>query len=119
MNFDSRKKVLVIGDIMLDRHVYGDVTRIAPEAPIPIVKYERETLTLGGAGNVFANLLSLGINAFIVSIAGYDYGGRKISYEIIKENRGYIVLANGVKTTVKIRTIGNGILVFRFERCYR
>lgn len=55
----SQTKVLLIGDIMLDRFIYGDVSRISPEGPIPILKISRQKEMLGGAGNVFANLRAL------------------------------------------------------------
>ena len=62
------RKVLVLGDLMLDRYVWGRVERISPEAPVPVVEIERETYALGGAGNVAANLRSLGAEPVLVSV---------------------------------------------------
>ena len=66
------KKVLVVGDIMLDKYVFGLVDRISPEAPIPIVKVENTKLSLGGAGNVIKNLNSLNIKTSFISVIGND-----------------------------------------------
>src|SRR5688500_12722900 len=65
-------KVLVIGDVMLDRFVYGDVNRISPESPVPVLTVNNETIMLGGAGNVLSNLGGLGIQADIVALTGDD-----------------------------------------------
>lgn len=83
---DNFKKtsVLCVGDLMLDLFVYGDVTRISPEAPIPILKANHEFYTLGGVGNVVNNLLSIGAQPQLLSIVGTDLNGQKIE-EILKE----------------------------------
>ena len=59
--FDNRR-VLVVGDLMLDRYLWGEVTRISPEAPVPVVRFVRQTETLGGAANVALNLANLGLS---------------------------------------------------------
>ena len=69
-------RVLCIGDVMLDHYVYGDVSRVSPEAPIPVLCVEREMKTLGGAGNVLRNLRALGVTASFVSVVGNDEAGR-------------------------------------------
>jgi hypothetical protein len=69
-------RVLCIGDVMLDHYVYGDVTRVSPEAPIPVLCVEREMKSLGGAGNVLHNLRALGVAASFVSVVGNDEAGR-------------------------------------------
>lgn len=71
--------VLCIGDVMLDRFVYGSVTRISPEAPIPVLRVGRETLMLGGAGNVARNIGAIGAAVTFVSVIGDDAAGRKIA----------------------------------------
>ncbi len=71
----AEKKVLVIGDVMLDIYVEGKVDRISPEAPVPILRQETESYLIGGAGNVAANISSLGGNAFLFSFTGDDLGG--------------------------------------------
>lgn len=68
----AQKKVLVIGDIMLDRYVYGDVERISPESPVPVLSIKRESIMLGGAGNVLSNLSALGLKAMILGYTGED-----------------------------------------------
>jgi D-beta-D-heptose 7-phosphate kinase/D-beta-D-heptose 1-phosphate adenosyltransferase len=71
-------EILVIGDIMLDRYVWGKVGRISPEAPVPVVKVERTTQTLGGAGNVALNLVSLGCHTTVIGLCGSDSTARTV-----------------------------------------
>lgn len=68
-------RVAVVGDVMLDRFVYGDIERISPEAPVPVVKLDRTEEMLGGAGNVAANVASLGGSALLVGLIGADGAG--------------------------------------------
>lgn len=75
----EKEKVLVIGDIMLDRFVYGSVDRISPESPVPVLSINRENMMLGGAGNTLANLVHLGAKGLILSAIGDDDDGVKIS----------------------------------------
>jgi D-beta-D-heptose 7-phosphate kinase/D-beta-D-heptose 1-phosphate adenosyltransferase len=72
-------KVVVLGDVMLDRYVYGDVARISQEAPIPVLRVARQTLVAGGAGNVAANLAALGAEARMIGVAGADDAGRQLA----------------------------------------
>ena len=65
-NYCSRTRALIIGDIMLDRYVIGDVNRISPEAPVPVFLSQSSKHVLGGAGNVYNNLISLGVNATLI-----------------------------------------------------
>src|SRR3989442_5129104 len=69
------RRILVLGDLMLDRYVWGHVDRISPEAPVPVVEVERETTALGGAGNVAANLRSLGAEPRLIGVVGEDSEG--------------------------------------------
>lgn len=71
--------ILVIGDIMLDKYVYGTVERISPEAPVPVLNYRDEKEDIGGAGVVVDSLVKLGHNAKIISVVGEDEGGKKIA----------------------------------------
>ena len=71
------RRVLVFGDIMLDRFIYGEIVRISPEAPVPVLKHGDERRMLGGAGNVAANLRSLGGAALLVGLIGRDDGRRR------------------------------------------
>ena len=68
-------RVLVVGDVMLDRFVYARVSRISPEAPVPVLAVEREMATLGGAGNVARNIASLGGRATLIGGTGKDAAG--------------------------------------------
>src|SRR3546814_6300026 len=68
----SAARVLVVGDVMLDRFVYGDVQRISPEAPIPVMRAERELAMPGGAGNVARNIAALGGRAILIGLVGDD-----------------------------------------------
>src|SRR5215470_8016931 len=70
--------VLVLGDVMLDEFVWGDVTRISPEAPVPVVDVRRESIHLGGAANVLANLITLGARSVVVGVIGDDDAGRRL-----------------------------------------
>ncbi|NCP77632.1 MAG: hypothetical protein GW833_00315 [Desulfuromonadales bacterium] len=71
----AEKKVLVVGDLMLDMYIWGKTSRISPEAPVPVVEVERDELRLGGAGNVVNNLLSLGCRVAVASVVGADDDG--------------------------------------------
>jgi D-beta-D-heptose 7-phosphate kinase/D-beta-D-heptose 1-phosphate adenosyltransferase len=71
--------ILVVGDIMLDRYIWGKVRRISPEAPVPVVQVQRITETLGGAGNVAFNLVSLGCRVTAVGVCGDDTAARALS----------------------------------------
>lgn len=68
-------KVLVVGDVILDRYVFGKVERISPEAPVPVVEVQREEFRLGGASNVANNLASLGVKTYLLGVVGQDYQG--------------------------------------------
>ena len=70
------KKVLVVGDIMLDKYVFGHVDRISPEAPIPIINVKNTSLLEGGAGNVIKNLNSLNVKTSFISLIGNDTSGK-------------------------------------------
>src|SRR5579872_4563884 len=90
LNNFKKKRVLVLGDLMLDHYIYGDVNRISPEAPIPVLLKTKEEFTLGGAGNIASNLATLGAKVTIIGIVGDDFSG-KIVIKLLKQN--------GVKTT--------------------
>ena len=72
----ASQRILVVGDLMLDRYWSGSVTRISPEAPVPIVSVDSITECIGGAGNVAANIRSLGAQCRLLSIVGDDVSGR-------------------------------------------
>jgi len=100
-------RVLVVGDVMLDRYWFGDVSRISPEAPVPIVKIEREKETPGGAANVARNAAALGAQVSLLSVVGTDEPGDRLE-SLLKGMRVSTQLHRdrGIKTTVKLRVIG-------------
>lgn len=117
LNEIKKKKILVIGDLILDRYIWGKVSRISPEAPVPIVEVTAENYLLGGAANVANNIASLGGHATIVGVAGHDRGG-EILTKILTE-RG--IQSDGVfrssrPTTMKARVIAHSQQVVRFDR---
>ena len=75
------RKVLVVGDLMIDQYIWGDVSRMSPEAPVPVVGVDRETLRLGGAANVANNIISLGGKVDLCGLVGDDQMGRWIAQD--------------------------------------
>src|SRR5229473_4871678 len=71
-------QIVVLGDVMLDEFICGNVSRISPEAPVPVVEIKRESTHLGGAANVMANLLALGARACVIGVIGDDFAGERI-----------------------------------------
>ena len=110
-------KILVVGDIMLDRFIFGNVHRISPEAPVPVVRSMEEKYSLGGCGNVLRNLISLGAQASIVSFVGADQAGKKIKQDLKKKgvNTRLIVESEFVRTTEKMRIVAEGQQVVRVD----
>ena len=72
------RKIMVVGDVMLDEYLWGHVRGISPEAPVPIVEIRQQTYTLGGAGNVAANLASLGSSVWLAGVVGADTQAARI-----------------------------------------
>ena len=103
----SRANVLCLGDVMLDRFVYGSVDRVSPEAPIPVLRVDRDVPKLGGAGNVAANLVALEAACRFVSVVGRDGIGTDLLALLRREgvSDGAIVVEDGRQTTVKTRFI--------------
>jgi len=75
---DKKPNILVIGDLIIDQYLWGSTNRISPEAPVQVVDVEKETTVLGGAGNVVANLKSLGANVSVISVIGSDDIGNEL-----------------------------------------
>lgn len=114
----ARTSVMVIGDVMLDRYVYGSVDRISPEAPIPILVVEREVAMPGGAGNVVRNLTALGAAVAFVSVVGDDQAGSDLT-GLIGGQPGvepWLLVQGGRATTVKTRYVSNGQQLLRADR---
>jgi D-beta-D-heptose 7-phosphate kinase / D-beta-D-heptose 1-phosphate adenosyltransferase len=111
----SNKRIAVIGDVMLDSYVCGEVHRINPEAPVQIVDIKNKIYEIGGAGNVAANISSLGGEAFLFGYIGDDESG-KILIDKLKENGIQCYLpAISAKTTLKTRIIGNNRQLLRMD----
>src|SRR5258708_26740963 len=77
------RTVVVLGDLMLDEFVWGEVTRISPEAPVPVVDIRRESVHLGGAANVLANLITLGATATVIGVVGDDAAAERLPGELL------------------------------------
>ena len=114
----SEKKILVIGDLMLDRFIYGTVDRISPEAPVPVVNVVKEIDLSGGAGNVANNISSLGAKVYILSVIGNDLVGSKL--KSLLEERGIntekILIDEERPTTIKTRIIAQHQQVVRVDK---
>ncbi|MBM3548636.1 MAG: D-glycero-beta-D-manno-heptose-7-phosphate kinase [Alphaproteobacteria bacterium] len=114
----ARVRVLCVGDVMLDRYIYGTVDRISPEAPIPILAVTRETAMLGGAGNVVRNLAALKASSCFVSLIGEDPAGREVTQLIAAEP---LVEPNLLPeldrvTTIKVRYVAGSQQLLRADR---
>ena len=123
MNVDSifeqftQKRILVLGDVMIDAYLRGNVSRISPEAPVPIIELKKKEDRLGGAANVALNLLALGAKPILCAIIGNDDGGK--SFLNLLENRNLssagIVQDELRKTTIKTRVIGDSQHLLRID----
>lgn len=113
-----RRKILVLGDIMVDEYIWGTVSRISPEAPVPIVEVWEENIRLGGAANVVANVRALGGQADLVGVVGGDAIAERLVHEIeqIGAKSDGIVVDRSRKTTIKTRVVAGGQHVVRFDR---
>ena len=113
------RKVLVLGDVMLDEFVWGDVTRISPEGPVPVVDVRRESVHLGGAANVLANLISLGAHGRVVGVVGNDYAGQRLREELgrlDKDGDIGVIVDESRRSTTKTRIVAHSQLVVRADR---
>lgn len=113
----SNVTVLVIGDIMLDRYWWGDVNRISPEAPVPVVRLRESTFVPGGAANVAANVASLGGDAILIGCHGTDDEARSLRSALERSNVrvDHLLEIEGRPTTVKTRVIAHGQQVVRVD----
>lgn len=111
-------RLLVVGDVMLDEYLWGEVDRVSPEAPVPVVHVARESTVLGGAGNVVRNVLALGGECAFASVVGDDDGGRQI-VDLLKDlgvDPGGIVCVEGRATSRKTRVVARSQQIVRFDR---
>ncbi|MEK6949530.1 MAG: D-glycero-beta-D-manno-heptose-7-phosphate kinase [Nanoarchaeota archaeon] len=111
------KKILVIGDVMLDKYIWGEVTRISPEAPVQIVNVMREEYVPGGASNVAANIAELGAKAWMVGVVGNDETRNKLINETAKKkiNSDYLISDPEKRTILKVRVFGGKQQLLRFD----
>ncbi|MDQ3747792.1 MAG: D-glycero-beta-D-manno-heptose-7-phosphate kinase [Acidobacteriota bacterium] len=114
----SKVKVLIVGDIMLDRYWWGSVSRISPEAPVPVVTLDKISLLAGGAANVAANVAGLGAKPYLVGVIGED-GEAKVFTEVLREaniSYSFLVPLNNRQTTVKTRIVAHNQQVVRIDQ---
>jgi D-beta-D-heptose 7-phosphate kinase/D-beta-D-heptose 1-phosphate adenosyltransferase len=114
----QRARVLCIGDVMLDHYVHGQVERVSPEAPIPVLRVEREQKSLGGAGNVVRNLHALGAQPCFVTVTGGDAAGRDIGRLVagLGGVEAHVLTERGRTTTTKTRYIAGTQQLLRADR---
>lgn len=111
----SGKRILVVGDIMLDKHIHGTVTRISPEAPVPVLKAEKESYNPGGAANLANNLASLGAKVYLAGVVGDDEAQKILFKELEKQNIDVSCIIKTSKPTIqKIRGLSHQHL-FRID----
>lgn len=111
------KKLLVVGDFMLDEYIFGRVERISPEAPVPVVEAKDVTVKPGGAANVAANLSSLGAVPYLVGVVGRDEKGKKLK-ALLRElgaNIDWLIEDSGRPTTVKTRIVAGAQQLLRVD----
>jgi len=120
LNAFSGRPVLILGDIMLDEFIWGNVTRISPEAPVPVVEVVRETYRLGGAANVAANLRALEGTPIPIGVVGRDEASGRIEELLVQANieKHGIVRADR-RTTLKTRIIAHSQQIVRTDREHR
>ncbi|MEN8162088.1 MAG: PfkB family carbohydrate kinase [Myxococcota bacterium] len=114
----ARARVLVVGDVMLDEYLWGDVERVSPEAPVPVVHVQRESHALGGAGNVVRNVVAMGAHCEFCAVVGDDEAGRQIveHLEALGVDSGGVVLDPGRPTTRKTRVEARAQQLLRYDR---
>ena len=113
----KQKRILVIGDVMVDAYIRGKVTRVSPEAPVPIINLKERENRLGGAANVALNLLALGATPILCAVIGEDRGGETFSELLKKRNLSAegIIKSRSRITTVKTRIVGNHQQLVRID----
>lgn len=112
----SEVRLLIVGDVMLDRYWFGEVSRISPEAPVPVVKVERSEERLGGAANVARNAAALGVSTNLLSVVGNDEAGRTLQ-KLLAEGgiSAGLQIDAAIDTTVKLRVIGRQQQLLRID----
>jgi len=112
----KRSRVLVVGDVMLDRYWFGEVERISPEAPVPVVRVARREDRLGGAANVARNVVALGGQATLIGIVGNDEAGESIARLTVQDGvNADLAVDAGNPTTLKMRVLGRQQQLLRID----
>jgi D-glycero-beta-D-manno-heptose-7-phosphate kinase len=114
----KKSTIIVVGDVMIDEYFWGDVQRISPEAPVPVVEVESVSRRLGGAANVIQNLSKLGVNAQLISVCGKDANGEHLA-QMLQEigcSADNLYLSTSRPTTIKTRIIARNQQVVRADR---
>src|ERR1700704_5561116 len=112
----QQARVLVVGDVMLDRYLFGDVERISPEAPVPVVRVTREEARLGGAANVALNVKSVGAHATLITVVGSDEPAGRLR-QLLQDKGVEAILGKdpNLYTCVKLRVIGRAQQLVRVD----
>jgi rfaE bifunctional protein kinase chain/domain len=114
------RNIVVLGDVMLDEFIWGDVSRISPEAPVPVVEIKRESTHLGGAANVLANLLALEAQACVIGVVGNDTAADKLRTSLRSaggaQTEDLLIADTSRPTTIKTRIIAHNQMVVRADR---
>jgi len=109
-------RILVVGDVMLDRYWFGDVSRISPEAPVPIVRIEKREARLGGAANVARNAAALGANAGLLGVVGADEAGNEVEQMLTSGGiKSFLKRDDAISTIIKLRVIGRQQQMVRID----
>ncbi len=114
----TRARILVIGDIILDEFVWGKVSRISPEAPVPVVEVTKESIMFGGSANVLQNIKALGGEVVLLGVIGNDYNGERLM-EMLREtgHRTDGIITDALRhTSIKTRVVAQHQQVVRFDR---
>ncbi|MES2901109.1 MAG: D-glycero-beta-D-manno-heptose-7-phosphate kinase [Pseudomonadota bacterium] len=112
----GRVRLLVVGDVMLDRYWFGDVSRISPEAPVPVVRIEKREERLGGAANVARNAAALGAHCGLLGVVGADEAGAQVA-QLLEESsiHSYLQRDEAISTIIKLRVIGRQQQLLRID----
>ena len=117
------RRVVVLGDVMLDEFIWGDETRISPEAPVPVVNIKRESIHLGGAANVLANITAIGASGNVIGVVGRDAAAEKVRESLRKDGGvqtdDMLIADDKRPTTIKTRIIAHNQMVVRADREHR
>ena len=121
MNFDlfykDTKKCIVVGDIMLDKYIYGSVDRISPEAPVPVLSSDDSKIVLGGAANVAGNISGLKLDVILIGVIGSDEAGTDLLSLLAENNVEFSgIRSDNRRTTLKTRVIGKNQQLLRIDR---